>query len=154
MAKAELLLSKLLTSSWIRRNNFLQVHSDITQLKNSVASFAVYLDNKNREMQRNHRSLIPVRSIQTPGNFVVRNINPCKEIVQWKKQYHEELNIKLINSELYDPIDTERYAPELCFRKRSVFFKNMQLIVPVEYAKQCTGNGKSCSFVWRIPDKP
>ena len=53
---------------------------------------------------------------------------------------------------MYDPIDTEKYAPE-AFRQRSLFFNNMQFTVPVEYAKQWTGNSKFHSF-WRIPDKP
>lgn len=39
-------------------------------------------------------------------------------------------------------------------QEKKCVFNNMQVIVPVEYAKQCTENGKSCSLVWRIPDKP
>lgn len=54
---------------------------------------------------------------------------------------------------MYDHIDTEPYAPE-DFRKRSLFFNNIQFTVPVEYAKQLTGNDKFHYFVWRIPDKP
>ena len=67
-------LGLLLVKTWMRQERFHEIKLDISSLKNVLMKYCDYLENKNREIAENHRSIIPIRTIQTQGSFQLKHL--------------------------------------------------------------------------------
>ena len=140
------------------RYSFLQ--QDIKNLAKSFIQYSHYLDNKNREIADNHRSLIPVRSMQTQKGITIsvleknsawneKNNSMDDRLIRSK---YQSVKNALSNVNIYEPIDLRAFAPDEK-RARHKYYRNLRLPFAVEVFEKIHGNNQEKVMSgWRIPE--
>ena len=153
-------IDKLLCKKWIQYARFNAITRDMTRLKNVMIKYCDYLQNKAREVGENHRSLVPIRTLQSTQGFQLKrlkkfttklsgivNTGGSSSLIE---KYNAVKSV-LENKPFYDPVNLREYAPEdKCARCH--YYNMLRLPFNVHIFEKSTGNSEKHVFIWRIPD--
>ena len=93
---------------------------DLRQLSKCFVKYCDYLENKNREISENHKSTVPIRTLQSNTGFQLKRLKKYNKRIEdgknntehpWSNIYSELVGM-MDKKEFYEPINLQEFSPE------------------------------------------
>ena len=104
----------------MRESRFEDIMFDLRQLSKCVLKYCDYLENKNREISENHKSTVPIRTLQSKAGFQLKRLKKYNKRIEdgqnntqhpWSNMY-SKLEEMMDKKKLYEPINLREFSPE------------------------------------------
>ena len=140
------LLSDYLMQPWFGNSRWQEFRSAIEELVESMFKYKRYLESHNDHMKELHSRMSPARPCEESFSIV-----PVAASTKPTKESYSEIECVLSNSEDYEPIFVNEFAPDDRYHRRH-WIDNFCLQFPIVLYKFAHGSsiGTLC-FVWKTP---